>query len=235
MPKGEGVPNESLLAAALDLMKQNGKPLTKTNGTGRSMRYSMPSGETVRVRTCNDHILIVLGNKAEGDAKLNIQGTDWLLVVMPEVPRTPGKVLAYLVPTSEAAAAARKTHHAWLDTNPNTKGDNRTWNLWFSENGPAKANGFHTHWKKYLLKGSADAEPSPMAMKTDGSVKSEVETARLRISKAAGVPVTSVRISIDFGAAEVIPSVYQPLAAHGYGPDQLEEMKRFAQRTKPAR
>jgi hypothetical protein len=74
-----------------------------------------------------------------------------------------------------------------------------------------------------------------MAMETDGSVKSEVETARLRISKAAGVPVTSVRISIDFGAAEVIPSVYQPLAAHGYGPDQLEEMKRFAQRNKPAR
>jgi hypothetical protein len=235
MPKSDGVPNESLLAAALELMKQNGKPLTKTNGTGRSMRYSMPSGETVRVRTCNDHILIVLGNRASGDAKLNIQGTDWLLVVMPEVPRTPGNVLAYLVPTSVAAEAARKTHHAWLETNPNTKGDNRTWNLWFSENGPAKANGFHIHWKKYLLKGNADAGSNPMTTETDGSVKSEVETARLRIAKAAGVPVTSVRISIDFGAAEVLGSVYQPLAAHGYGPEQAEEMKRFAQRNRPAR
>jgi hypothetical protein len=234
MPKGEGVRNESLLNAALELMKQNGKPLTKTNGTGRSMRYSMPSGETVRVRTCNDHILIVLGNKAEGDAKLNIQGTDWLLVVMPEAPRTPGNVLAYLVPTSVAAEAARKTHHAWLDTNPNTKGDNRTWNLWFSENGPAKANGFHTHWKKYLLKGSAAAEPNAMTTETDGSLKSEVETARLRISSAAGVPISSVRISIDFGA-DVVPSTYQPLAAHGYGPERLEEVKRYAQRTRPAR
>jgi hypothetical protein len=199
MSKREGVPNESLLNAALELMKQNGKPLTKNNGTGRSMRYSMPNGETVRVRTCNDHILIVLGNKAAGDAKLNIQGTDWLLVVMPEVPRTPGNVLAYLVPTSVAAEAARKTHHAWLETNPNTKGDNRTWNLWFSENGPAKANGFHTHWKKYLLKGSAGAEPNTITTaETGGSVKSEVETARLRISRAAGVPPTSVKISIDF-------------------------------------
>lgn len=199
MPNTEGVPNDSLLAAALELMKQNGKPLAKTNGTGRSMRYSMPNGETVRARTCNDHILIVLGNKAEGDARLNIQGTDWLLVVMPEVPRTPGKVLAYLVPTSVAVEAARKTHQAWLDTNPNTKGDNRTWNLWFSENGPKKANGFHNHWKKYLLKGSAHVEPNSTAAETNGSVKSEVEVARLRISKAAGVPVASVRISIDFG------------------------------------
>ncbi len=197
MSNGEGVPNESLLKAALELMKQNGKPLTKTNGTGRSMRYSMENGETVRARTCNDHILIVLGNKAEGDAKLNIQGTDWLLIAMPEIPRTPGKVIAYLVPTAKAAEAARKTHQAWLDTNPNTNGDNRTWNLWFSENGPKKANGFHNHWKQYLLKGSAEVQPSADAG-TDGSVKAEVEAARVRISRAAGVPPTSVRISIDF-------------------------------------
>jgi len=163
------------------------------------MRYSLPSGESVRVRTCNDHILIVLGDKPSGNAKLNIEGTDWLLITMPEVPRTPGKVLAYLVPTKEAADAARKTHQAWLDTNPNTKGDNRTWNLWFSENGPAKANNFHVRWKKYLLTGDADAQPDPMTVETDGSVKSEVEAARLRISRAAGVPPTSVRISIDFG------------------------------------
>jgi hypothetical protein len=196
MPDVAGVPNETLLAAALELMKQNGKPLTKTNGAGRSMRYSMPTGETVRVRTCNDHILIVLASKAEGNAKLNIQGTDWLLIAMPEIPRTPGKVLAYLVPTSVAVEAARKTHHAWLATSPNTKGDNRTWNLWFNENGPKKANGFHEHWKKYLLKGSAEARLPTTITQTD--VKSEVEAARLRIAKAAGVPVAAVRISIDF-------------------------------------
>jgi hypothetical protein len=198
MPDLEGVPNETLLAAALELMKQNGKPLTKSNGTGRSMRYSMPTGETVRVRTCNDHILIVLANKAEGDAKLNIQGTDWLLIAMPEIPRTAGKVLAYLVPTSVAVEAARKTHQAWLATSPNTKGDNRTWNLWFRENGPKKANGFHEHWKKYLLKGSADTQQTTAVAETD--VRSEVEAARLRIARAAGVPLAAVRISIDFFA-----------------------------------
>jgi hypothetical protein len=230
MPNTEGVPNESLLAAALELMKQNGKPLTKTNGTGRSMRYSMPSGETVRVRTCNDHILIVLGNKAEGDAKLNIQGTDWLLVVMPEIPRRPGNVLAYLVPTAVAVKAARETHQAWLATNPNTKGDNRTWNLWFNENGPKKANGFHNHWSKYLLKGSADVEQAPAAAETD--VKSEVEAARLKISKAAGVPLSAVRISIDFFAEA---PTYQPIAAHGYAPREAEEMRRYAEKLRNER
>jgi hypothetical protein len=40
------------------------------------MRYSLPNSESVRVRTCNDHILIVLGDKASGNAKPNIEGTD---------------------------------------------------------------------------------------------------------------------------------------------------------------
>jgi hypothetical protein len=53
--------------------------------------------------------------------------------------------------------------------------------------------------------------------------------------KQQGVPVRSVRISIDFGATEVLSSMYRPLAARGYGPEQLEEMKRFARRTRPDR
>src|SRR5258707_15486035 len=108
MKKSDSVPNESLLAAALELMKQNGKPLTKSHGHGRSMRYSLQNGESVRVRTCNDHILIVLGDQPSGNAKLNIEGTDWLLIAMPEVPRTPGKVRAYFVATEVAVEAARK-------------------------------------------------------------------------------------------------------------------------------
>ena len=85
MPKTPRLPNDGLLAAGLELMKQNGMPLTKLPDFGRSMMYSRPDGQTVRVRTCNDHILIVLGDKPSGDAKLNIEGTDWLLVVMPTI------------------------------------------------------------------------------------------------------------------------------------------------------
>ncbi len=198
MKKTDGVPNESLLAAALDLMKQGGKPLTKRQGFGRSMRYSLPNGESVRVRTCNDHILIVLGDKPSGDAKLNIEGTDWLLVAMPETERTPGKVKAYLVPTRVAVEAARRTHQAWLGTNPNTRGSNTTWNLWFRANGPAIASDFASHWKQFLLSGNADAEQQ-VSSDTGGSIKAEVEAARLRISGVAGIPPSAVRITIDFG------------------------------------
>jgi hypothetical protein len=199
MPKGPRIPNEGLLAAGLELMKQNGMPLTKLPNFGRAMMYSRPDGATVRVRTCNDHILIVLGDKPSGDAKLNIEGTDWLLVVMPETPRTPGKVKAYLVSTRVACAAARLTHQAWLDTRPDTHGDNKTWNLWFCSDGPAKANNFDAHWNQYLLKGDADTTQVVNPNETsEGSVKIEVENARQRISRAAGVPLGAVRISIDF-------------------------------------
>lgn len=204
MLKGSRIDNEVLLNAGLDLMRQNGKPLTKLPSRSRSKLYALPNGETVRARTCNDHILIVVADKPSSDAKLNIEGTDWLLVVMPEVERTPGKLVAYLVPTVEAAASARRTHQDWLDTNPNTKNGNTTWNLWFSPDGPAKANDFAAKWATYRLEGesttdSAGARTESEAAGTGGNIKAEVEAARDRIAKAAGVTAEAVRISIDFG------------------------------------
>jgi len=69
-------------------------------------------------------------------------------------------------------------HLEWLGTDPNTKGENKTWNLWFSPDGPAKANNFETHWAKYLLKGDAYTTQisQTQAEASDGSVKTEVET-----------------------------------------------------------
>ncbi|MCY3878138.1 MAG: hypothetical protein OXF74_03040 [Rhodobacteraceae bacterium] len=68
--------NKMLREAGLELMRENGKPLTKLSSSGRAMLYSMPNGESVRVRTCNDHILVVVADKPAADASLNIQGTD---------------------------------------------------------------------------------------------------------------------------------------------------------------
>ena len=96
MAKLDRIDNEVLRDAGLALMRENGKPLAKLPSSGRSMLYSMPNGESVRVRTSNDHILVVVADKPTPDAHLNIQGTDWLLIVMPEVERAEGKVIAYL-------------------------------------------------------------------------------------------------------------------------------------------
>jgi len=35
--------------------------------------------------------------------------------------------------------------------------------------------------------------------------------------------------------SQIVPSTYQPIAAHGYGPQQLEEMLRYARKNPPAR
>jgi hypothetical protein len=210
MTKSPRIPNDDLLAAGLELMRQIGKPLTKIDSPGRSMRYKMADGKTVRVRTCNDHILIVLADKASKNAKLNIEGTDYLLIVMPEVERTPGKVIAYLVPTKVAVEASRSSHQTWLDKGPNTKGDNKTWNLWFRTDGPVNRT-YSTKWAEYRLAGEASTHTltggnggnggnaGNVAPFGDGSVKAEVEMARQRISKVAGVSPDAVRISIHFG------------------------------------
>src|SRR4051812_40866573 len=73
--------------------------------------------------TCNDHVLVVLADSNRPDARLNVEGTDLVLIVMPEHPRKPGAVTAYLVGRQEVADAARTTHREWLSTNPSAKGD----------------------------------------------------------------------------------------------------------------
>jgi len=202
MPKTPRIDNDVLLEAGLDMMRRIGKPLTRIPGFGRAMMYSLPNGERVRVRTCNDHILIVVADRPAVNASLNIEGTEWLLIVMPEVERTPGKVIGYLVPTQVAVDAARLTHQTWLQTQPNTRGSNTTWNLWFDEGGPSKANNFANKWKQYRLE--FDDVSSDQIVTSDagqtGSVKAEVEAARQRISKAAGVSPAAVKITIEFGS-----------------------------------
>lgn len=166
------------------------------------MLYQLASRETVRVRTCNDHLLVVLADREAEDAKLNIEGTDFLLVVMPETPREFGPVMAYLVPTPVAVEAARTTHREWLASRPNTKGDNRTWNLWFDDAGPAKANGFAKKWGRYRLPGTASTSPQPQAQPAGVAATKlgeVIAAARRQIADAAGVPPEAVRISVDLG------------------------------------
>jgi hypothetical protein len=196
----EKVESSELVQAGLAAMRMAGKPLTRQPSKGRAMIYARPDGETVRVRTCNDHVLIVVGDRPTPDARLNIEGTDWILMVMPEVERMAGNVDCYLLPTGEVEAEARRTHKEWLASNPKTGGDNRTWNLWFKADGPDKANDYARKWQRYkltttsVIEAGSHIEPSTRT----GNVKAEVENARKRIAEAAGVPVESVKITINF-------------------------------------
>ena len=171
------------------------------------MLYEMPNGESVRLRTCNDHILIVVADKPAGDARLNIEGTDWLLIVMPEIERTAGRILGYLVPTKEAVEAVRRSHEAWLSSAPNTKGSNTTWNIRFDRDGSAgksrdAKHGYADKWAKHRLQGEVSSTETG---KTQGgsvgkteTIKTVVEAARQRIARVAAVSPEAVKISIDF-------------------------------------
>ncbi len=208
MAKLDRIENAILLNSGLELMRRNGKPLTKRPSPGRAMLYDMPNGESVRVRTCNDHLLLTLADKPTPDARLNIEGTDWLLIVMPEIARTHGEIIAYLVPSHEAIKQVRESHSAWLSSNPNTKGNNRTWHLWFNKYGSEVsgvekyAGGYAVKWKKYRLEGSVSSKEIKDAkdIQTNGvgNIKAEVEAAQQRIAHMAGVSPQAVKISIDF-------------------------------------
>jgi hypothetical protein len=201
MKKFEKVPEDALMNAGLELMRQKGQPLTRTPTKGRAKIYVTAKGETVRVRTCNDHLLVVLADKDAEDAKLNVEGTDYVLIVMPESARTHGQVMAFLVPAKVVEDAARTTHREWLASGPNTNGDNRTWNLWFDDKGPEKANGFARKWAKYRLSGSAvtfsAGVTAPLTFSGGAKLGDVIANARRQIAEVAGVPPEAVRISVD--------------------------------------
>ena len=199
------VPSDDLLRAGLDLMAQYGKPLQRIKASGRSMIYETPDRRTVRVRTSNDHLLIVLADSTDPDkARVNIEGTDQVLIVMPQRQRTPGPVIGYLIPTDVVAEAAKSAYKEWLATNPNTKGENRTWNLWFDDHGPACSNNFAEKWRQYRLPGIAsvngsDSEPEFVAKGSGPSMKLSdvIASAKRQIADAAGVPVEQVKVNIE--------------------------------------
>lgn len=193
------VSNRELLDAGLSLMRGAGKPLDKMPTASRAMKYRLANGETVRVRTCNDHVLVVVAESTRKDAALNIEGTDHLLIVMPEVPREPGPVIAYLVPTATAVRSVRKAHSEWLDSNPATKGNNLTWNVWFGE--AAKSGGFANKWSQYRLPGRASTlARNSISENTSNEVRPlglVIVEARKAIAAAAGVSVDAVKITVE--------------------------------------
>ena len=156
----EKIINSILRDAGLELIKRNGTPLKKIHSQGRSMIYAMPNSETVRIRTCNDHVFIAVANEPTPSKNtiLNIEGTDWLLIVMPKIKRSKGKIIAYLVPTDVAVEAIKTSHQNWLDSSPGTHGNNKTWCLWFDKKFTGNDSRIQKHnysdkWAKYQIEG----------------------------------------------------------------------------------
>ena len=206
------VPNKVLLRAALELMRQNGHVLTEEPTAGRSNIYRMADGKTVRVRTSNDPTLVVVAESAEPGARLNIEGPDRLLFVMLKNRRTEGEVVGYLVPMQKAVKDVHEANERWRATDPNTKGNNRTWNLWFDQGGRKTANGYDEKWSEYRLNGTVSTHDVSTTTGPGGSTSAaidigqEVTAMQARIARATGLPPQSVKVSIGIVPAPT-PSV----------------------------
>ena len=156
-----------LRRAGLELMRKNGRPLTKKFGI--SQIYEMKNGtdiQTVRLKTHNDQILMIKSDNPYPDANLSIEGTDWILLVMPRKKRSEGSIIGHLIPTSEVVDRARRSHAAWLEADPNTNGETCTWKLEFNECGPGKYSGtmhekvgwgLFEKWSNYCLSGEVSS------------------------------------------------------------------------------
>ena len=192
------VPNQTLVDAAVEMMTAADRPMRRLATGTRAMKYALTDGKTVRVRTCNDHVLVVLASTAEEGASLNIEGTDFVLIVMPETPRQAGPVIAYLLPTDLAVEDVRRAHTAWLNSGPATKGNNRTWNIWFDE-GPPGCSGFAIKWAKHRMSSqprNGGEGRLAISARQSGSLGAVIARARSDIASAAGVPLDAVKITV---------------------------------------
>jgi hypothetical protein len=215
------VPSKALVEAGLEVMRRNGNPLERRPSKGRAQIYSSKSGQSVRLRTCNDHVLIVVSERPDPSSPVNIEGTDLLLIVIAKERRQVGEVLVFLVPTEVAVKAAREGYKSWLDRSPVTRGKNTTWNIWFDETGLDASHGFMKKWHQYLL-------PSEVS-----SVEflQEVSNDEEKAADSSGQK-PSVKKSVGKSAAQLTK---QKVAARGEGKSSVSRLAEPAGGTSPER
>jgi hypothetical protein len=210
----EKIPNKVLKTCALELMALNGQPLEMMSSRGRSMLYKLQTGATVRVRTSNDPVLVVGAESTDNGLKLNISGTDFILLVMPEKPRTWGEVKGYLIPTSEAISAIKSANPTAFTGRQENHQKGTALTIWFQSSDRLDSN-FNEKWLKYLLKSRVDAsdyqdlhednhgervkKKKARTAKNNMTVGDVIDEARKRISTITGLPVKSVKIEVRLG------------------------------------
>ncbi len=163
------IPNSILKQCAIEMMATHEMPMEEVPTRGRSMIFSLRSGETVRLRTSNDPVLVVTIEPASDGPKMNIEGTDYLLFVMPEETRTWGAVKGYLVPTRKALKSVRETIERLFHDTDVWPSKPTALSVWFNETGRADGN-YDEKWSGYLIDQRVDA------MNFQGQLESSLKT-----------------------------------------------------------
>lgn len=142
---------EALREAGLKIAEQSGQPLQRDRLRMRRQAYRGSSGERILLRTSNDRVLAVgASSTIPAEATLDIEDCDVLLIAMPTEKGGTSLVEAYWVPAAIAARDVKLAHQTWLDGNPNTKKDNKTYSIWF-DRGVSESGMFREKWSQYRL------------------------------------------------------------------------------------
>jgi hypothetical protein len=107
-----------------------------------------------------------------------------------------GIVRTYLVPREVAEAAFRKAHRDWLSDGHDDARDSTTWVIYFHDRGSPGANNYNKHWAKYQIEPPVP-EPSGAASSKEREEALTIPEAKRRLARSLGVPVDSVKITIE--------------------------------------
>lgn len=142
---------ESLRHAGLLLSELAGRRLRHVAGRPKEQLYADSEGRRVRLRTTNDRVLTVTASDPDpAVADLDIDDCDYVLIVMPTEKRQQGPIEAYWVPAPVAADTVKIAHKTWLDSQPRTGRENRTFSIWFDK-GIAESGMIKDRWCKYRI------------------------------------------------------------------------------------
>jgi hypothetical protein len=186
-----------LMEAGLALAANSGLPLKSISTDGRIRSYETEDGRTVRGRTCTlpQLPIVRVGDEVTApgvpERLLRVfRENDFTLAITPEKARTPGAVMAFLIPNEVII------EHLYASA----KAGSKDWSLSLRDK----------TWAAYRLAGSASAtfgsRPLPDPKGEDGvratpssprSLGEVIEEARRNIAAAAHVPESSVKIQID--------------------------------------
>lgn len=143
--------SDVLRSAALQIAEQSGRPLRRDPSQARRHAYLDPTERLVLLRTSNDRVLTVRASSTiPREADLDIDGCDILFISMPTEKRGTAEIEAYWIPSEVAASALKRAHQTWLDGNPSTMHDNKTYSIWFDEV-TGESGMFREKWSAYRL------------------------------------------------------------------------------------
>lgn len=211
---GPKIPNAALIKCAAEIMSAENRSFEPISTRGRSMIYRTEDNKTVRLRTSNDHVLVIAAKPLEDKWQLNIEGTDYVLVVMPVIQRVVGEVRAFLVPTELLVRLVREEYAEMLNQVPEIGMKPNAVTVQFgSPNNDGEP--FDRAWDPYLLPHTTDSH-AYVDIPADKSHRSRqlrqskpkkrtkyLETVadvimetKARISEITGSPIESVTVEV---------------------------------------